>query len=192
MIWFTPYCVIISVVTTALTALFVDKSVPYYPIEISRTATGPTSRWVFSLGLTLSVLTLVLEHPTPKKYTLAIIGVLLLAWVDDEVSRFWHMVGVGLLFVGSVVAISNWKVAWVPLLCGAGIYAARLIIKGLAVIFLEKTTNGLLDWRGVATESIRIMYTGQVKEPMTLRLFEITGVMQWILLWLLYQIIIRN
>lgn len=188
MIVFTPYCILLSVITTALTALFYDKSVPYYPIEISRTATGPTSRWVFSIGLTLSVIALVLEHPTPKRYSLAIAGILLLAWVDDVVSRFWHMAGVVLLFIGSVLIV-DWKTAWVPLLCGAGIYAARIIMKGLAVTFLEKTTAGLLDWRGAANESIRIMYTGQVKEPLTLRLFEATGVMQWILLWLLYHIV---
>jgi hypothetical protein len=84
-----------------------------------------------------------------------------------------------------------WFVAWVPLLCGAGIYAARIIMKGLAVTFLEKTTGGVFDLRGAANESIRIMYTGEVKEQLTLRIFEATGVMQWILLWLLYHIVMN-
>lgn len=187
---YAPYCLLASIVSTMLTGTLYDKSVPYFPIEISRTATGPVSRWVFSIGLTCSVITLLLESATPKRYALAVAGILLLAWVDDVVSRFWHMVGVVLLFIGSVTIV-NWNVAWVPLLCGAGIYTARLIMKGMAVVFLEKTTHGILDWRGAANESIRIMYTGQVKESLTLRLFEATGVMQWILLWLLYHIVME-
>jgi len=188
---YTPYCIIVTVITTAITAVFHDKSVPYYPIEISRTATGPISRWIFSIGLTASVLMLLAEHPTPRKYALSVAGILLLAWVDDVTSRFWHMMGVVLLFIGSVIIV-KWSVAWVPLLCGAGIYASRIIIKGLAVTFLEKTTQGLFDWRGATSESIRIMYTGHVKEELTLRLFEVTGVMQWILLWLFYHIVMTQ
>lgn len=142
---------------------------PYFPIEISRTATGPTSRWIFAIGLSLSVLILLFERPFSIGSLILTVGVLLLAWIDDEVSRFWHMV-------------VDWKTAWVPLLCCSGLYAARLIMKATAVVFLEK-----VPLESIATESIRIMYDGQVKEPLTLRIFEATGVMQWILLWLLFH-----
>jgi hypothetical protein len=188
---FASEFLIATVVLTVCVGVFYDKSTPYFPIEISRTATGPTSRWIFSIGLSCSILMLLLENPSPQKYALLCIGLLLLAWVDDVTSRFWHMMGVIILFIGSV-SIVNWKVVWVPLLCGAGIYATRIIMKGLAVTFLEKTTEGIFDWRGAANESIRIMYTGEVKEQLTLRIFEATGVMQWILLWLLYHIVMNK
>lgn len=186
---YAPCCLFISVVSTLFTGAFIDKSAPYFPIEISRTATGPTSRWIFSIGLTASIVTLCFESPNPKKYALLCVGVVLLAWVNDEVSRFWHMMGVFLLFLGSVLAV-DWRVAWSPLLCVAGLWVARILMKAIPVIFLEGTTHGIWDWRGAVDESIRIMYTGEVYHPLTLRLFEAAGVMQWIVLWLLYHIVV--
>ena len=173
-----------SVILTVLTGTLYDKSAPYFPIEISRTATGPTSRWVFALGLSLSVILLLLERPLSFGYVVLASGVLLLAWVDDEISRFWHMVGVALLPLGAFLVV-DWKKAWVPLLCAAGLYGARLVMKATAVVFLERCA-----WQDVASESIRIMYDGKVKEPLTLRVFEATGAMQWIVLWLLYQVVV--
>lgn len=59
-------------------------------------------------------------------------------------------------------------------------------MKATAVVFLERCA-----WQDVASESIRIMYDGKVKEPLTLRVFEATGAMQWIVLWLLYQVVFQ-
>jgi hypothetical protein len=181
-----PYVLLTSIVSTVITGVWYDQSAPYFPIEISRTANGPNSGWVFSIGITLSVITLLFEHPLSLGIGILIVGILLLAWIDDETSHFWHMFGVLLLPIGAFFVV-DWKRAWVPLLCATLMWIGRLFIKSMAVVFLEN-----IAIRDAAVEGIAIMYHGDAKDPFTLVLFKVTGVLQWIVLWILFKIVFKN
>ena len=184
--FYTPYCILVSVISTVICGVFIDKSAPYFPIEISRTATGPISRWVFAIGLTLSVLSLLVETTEPKRYIIIIIGILMLAWVDDVTSHIIHMLGVLLVGIGSFVAVPLQK-TWVVLFCAVALFVFRLGMKCMAVVFIEKTVKGVFDFEGMKIVCMEIMYTGKTRSILTLRLFQAAGIMQWIVLWLVYE-----
>lgn len=187
--FYTPISILISVISTIICGVFIDKSAPYFPIEISRTATGPISRWIFAVGLTVSVLSLLVETTEPKRYIIIILGILMLAWVDDVTSHIIHMLGVLLVGVGSFFAVPLQK-TWVVLFCATALFVFRLGMKCMAVVFIEKTTKGIFDFQGMKEMCMAIMYTGKTKNVLTLRLFQAAGIMQWILLWLIYEAVV--
>lgn len=184
--FYTPWCILSSVISTIICGVWIDKSAPYFPIEISRTATGPISKWVFSIGLTISVLCLLAETKDTKRYIIIIIGILVLAWVDDVTSHVIHMLGVLLVGLGSFYAVPLEK-TWVVLFCATALFVFRLGMKCMAVIFIEKTTKGIFDFQGMKQMCMDIMYTGKTQSVLTLRLFQAAGIMQWIILWLIYE-----
>lgn len=152
MLLYTPWFLLTSVVSTLFCGVLIDKSAPYFPIEISRTATGPVSKWVFSLGLTVSVLSFLIETTEPKRYLLMIIGLLLLAWVDDVTSHVIHMLGVILVAIGAFFAVPIQK-TWVVLFCAVALFVFRLVMKCMAVVFLEKIAFNLWGMKRLAWKS---------------------------------------
>lgn len=181
---------------TALCGTFVDGSVPYYPIEISRTATGSVSWYVFAYGLTAcsGVLWWEIRDKLIQQHVGIIItwiGLLLLAWVDDVTSWSVHMLGAALLGVGTTmhVLLYHQREHLVIVACALFLYAARLVLKTAVVMALELRIP-LSAWSSLATSSemraklittsLSIMYDGNVVNPLTLGVFRTTGVMQWL------------
>lgn len=146
-------CIVICV---WLSALLVDKTVPYFPIEISRTAsTGHFSQLIFKWGIVSLLPTLVYESFfSPAAYAagekkledptlfLVWLGILIAAWIPDRESMVIH--GGGVLIIILAVAIHvfmaeahNLQRNLCVLVCALGIEAARMLIKGFVVWFAE-------------------------------------------------------
>jgi hypothetical protein len=159
-------------------------TLPYWPIEISRTATGQRSRFVFLLGII--VLVVVSGHfpLQTAAQRVAAAGLLLLAAVTDTEHWTMHMVGVA-LFAGACLSTAS-----ASALCGVGIYVARAVIRNLAVLTYEMDVEPRA-WLGAQrAESIAsALLFGQrtFRDARTLRYFRAAGVMQWLALLLLVQ-----
>jgi hypothetical protein len=153
-----------------LIGLYVDESVPYFPIEISRTVTGPVASWVFPLSLSTLAIADIGNH------TLAWFGILLLAWVPDTHSHLVHMLGVGILGIAFLLT-ANWK------LCAA-IWIIRLALKAVAVFVFEEETTSVSS---LISHGKRLMYNGRFRDPRTKYVFQITGILQWIVLCVVWM-----
>lgn len=186
--YYTPLCLALTILATLVAGALVDRSAPYFPIEISRTATGRLSSWVFRLGLTASVASLLLESDDWLRYACSALGVLLLAWIDDETSHTWHMAGVVMLGVGALFSVvTHWsRASAVMLACAAGVWTVRLVMKWAAVAWIEKGGRAPLDFAGIGKTAMHIMYTGHVVDSMTLHIFRVAGVLQWVALAMVY------
>lgn len=198
--WVKLHLLVIVLMVQA-TALFWerDEPLPYFPIEISRTAaTGVLNRWLFllailSLGVTLHLRRLL------ERYRLVWIALLFLAWFDDKHHPLSHQISVGLLFLGLIHALSQDLLPgdeksrlrhaekYAPVIFGAAaIYVARVVMKVLVVLLFELETYGgpLVILERVMT----IMHHGSavcLTPWVTINVFRLCGVMQWLVFGLL-------
>lgn len=168
---YTKLSVLLAVLCTALSGLL-DGSVPYFPIEISRTAAGPLGRIVFPLGTALSFAVSLYELRTLHA---PFLGLFILALVDDHTSWAIHMFGVFLMIVS--IGWDAWRFGklW-PFLLICCIYLGRLVLK-MGVTY----HYGL--FKPAAKASLQIMYTGKAETPAQLLVFKLGGVLQWVFLY---------
>lgn len=170
-------------VTVLLTwiAGYYDESTPYFPIEISRTATGWLSGWVFSVGITASVFVFLYSAPQHPLVYASVSGLLLLAWVDDVSSWKWHMIGVFVMGVCTVLFAFLRRPETIGLVVAAGgLWITRILMKMVVLFFNE---GGFTRER-----AMNIMYTGVVQNNSTLTVFKVAGFLQWIVFGMLMQI----
>ena len=193
---YTKLC-LLAVILATWAAAFRDRSLPYFPIEISRTATGSLSRWVFRLGVLAGSAVMHAEADSFDVY-ITWAGLLLLAWFDDLRHFELHMAGVAVmtLGVGIRAVLFSDTANTVPLfVCAAVIYALRVVIKVATVLVLElkkpldssTMVELLFNAHDCRTKCIdhakRIMYYGEssADAPETTRfIFSICGVLQWL------------
>jgi len=183
------------------TAAFRDRSLPYFPIEISRTATGSLSKNVFRYGVSLCTLAMLYESTTRVDY-IAWAGLLLLAWVDDVTSLQWHQVGVAVMGFGVLLkALLSENISYNILLfiTAAIIYALRLLIKVGVLVVLEfrkplnaDTLLGILwnveNFRDkLLAQAYAIMFKGESRAEhpkASIYLFSLCGVLQWLVFFI--------
>lgn len=210
--WYAKVHAALVVFSVWMCGLFVDKSVPYFPIEISRTGTGPYSSLLFKWGAVSLIASLwmdgmvvmpkwpvMLSSPIPIWLCIVVI-----AWFPDHSHLLIHGAGVAILllcvslnafFVGDIQR--RFPIA----LAALGIEGARLVLKGFVVLFTELdrdiwspltywhvlcNTNGLRD--EIIDQIMNIMFKGTeyaVVPYLTIPMMRVTGVMQWLALYLL-------
>lgn len=142
-------------------ALFVDRKVPYFPIEISRTAaSGPVAHSVFVWGIMSTIVTLLYETyrawRTVSVFQLVFGNpmilwpiVVFIAWFDDTRHFYLHNGAVICMLgmVGTYVFLSEDANLKVPVYVSAislGLVGA--CIKGGAIVYMEMK-EPLYDWR---------------------------------------------
>ena len=171
--YFTKLSLFITGFVTVFFGVWIDQSVPYFPIEISRTATGPYSRVLFPLGAFTSLIVAYFEVKT-KHYLIVFAGFLLLALVNDKQSWSIHMLGVVLMFGGIASKIYHDNTKYMTfglILC---IYMGRIVLK-----ILTLTHYGYR----IFEKAKDIMYTGNADTPAQLLIFKLCGILQWVVLY---------
>jgi hypothetical protein len=131
--------VFVTVVLTQLAALYIDNNVPYFPIEISRTAAGPYASMVFRVGI-LSCGLVIFLLKAMRVDTLALwISLCIIALFDDVYFWWTHMFGVVLMIlVSSFAAYQSGTNALAPLLAAVTVFAGRIVLKILVILLYEK------------------------------------------------------
>jgi hypothetical protein len=176
--------------------------VPYFPIEVSRTAaTTLLNRWLFPAGvLALVPVACLADGATTaqlRRFAPAWLGLLTLAWFDDSQYLLLHMAGVAAMLTGIVYArdhdyihgLARFSVWSLPvrnaaILRGAALYGARVALKVITVAALESSSwwPTAIGWR--ANEIMQ--GTAEAHYPLvTLNVFRLCGVLQWVVFLLL-------
>ena len=169
------FLVPLAVAISVYIGVYIDKSPPYFPIEISRTVTGPISSWAFPALLTI------LAIVSGGANWIAWIGILLLAWIPDTSSHLIHMIGVAIMGISFLIVASLEQIAVISLL-----YGMRLAMKAAAVYQYEHEQHGL---KALIAYGKKRMFDGNFRDARTLLVFQTTGVMQWVILSAMFFIL---
>lgn len=79
------HLLVLVILIQTIALLNTTSALPYFPIEVSRTAEcGELNQWIFPLGVLSLGLTMYLTNYLKAKYSIAWFGLLLLAWFDDK------------------------------------------------------------------------------------------------------------
>ena len=124
-----------TVAAVMYAALFIDKRLPYWPIEISRmAASGPAALSVFRAGVTLLLVTIIYGEGSHLA-TWLWVALMQIAWLDDVTSFAGHMAGV--VQLGLTCAVQAYAVGqpalW-PFCAAAVIFVSRLWLKAYACV----------------------------------------------------------
>jgi hypothetical protein len=194
--------VVAVILATQAVAFFIDPTfntskrerlIPYFPIEISRTAASlPYAANVFKLGVASLAIHLPLFDSTDAQDSLYPIwlGLVIVALFDD--ATYWgaHMLGVLIMAMGFIPLL--FERDRLILFCSAVlIYGIRIILKGIVVACLEFDVSVTqLPWilPSVFRKSLEIMQRGSSHSFVT-DVFRVCGVLQWVSFYLLYRVI---
>jgi hypothetical protein len=178
--------VFVTVVLTQLTALYADDHIPYFPIEVSRTAAGPYASMVFRAGI-LSCVLVMFFFKALRLDTFALwVSLCIIALFDDV--HFWleHMLGVVLMMlVAAFAAYKSGTNALAPLLAAMCVYAGRIVLKVLVILLFEKlpTWSNWVDFPGIILARHQdIMYRGAracTNPDAVMPVVKFCGVLQW-------------
>jgi hypothetical protein len=128
-----------TVLVTQALALYEGK-VPYFPIEISRTAaSSPMAMRSLTTGFATLLITLVYTH-TLNAVTLTMWGgLMIVALVPDTFSWALHMLGVAIVLVAACVHVYHRRdMALLPtLVCVGTVYGIRLVLKAGVMLALD-------------------------------------------------------
>lgn len=176
---------------------WIDQSAPYFPIEISRTATGRIGKYYFPAGFFVVGYFLWIESICCKPRWLKLsptVGVVIAAIVHDEYHWQIHLLGVFLMYVAIAanVIYSNLAKDWILLILATLMVQMSAFLKTVAV--LEEPFNwrcwkrSILDERDAFVDQcMRINYKGEGTKAQ-LVVYKVTGVCQWVALCLLINI----
>jgi len=163
-----------------------DGAVPYFPIEISRiAASGRYGHY----GLCIGTFLLCPIIQGRANGWVAWVGLLILTAIDDKTS--W------ILYMGACYA--HWyplgnkssRAKLIAFTCIGAVYMLRMIIRVIVVALLEADDTTELTLKWVAQKNMSIMFTGKCRYPeVTLLVFKVSGVLQWVCFWAMIQLII--
>jgi hypothetical protein len=188
--------ILITILLTQIVALLSnDSTLPYFPIEISRTvASSFWSKTVFTIGI------LSLSFYLSETLSLFPLwsGLCIVAIFDDFHYWYLHMFGALSLFPGALfhVLIKNGTIPQLKMAtfaCAVSIYVLRLVLKFIIIFVVELDISvfQMMDisyWELVISRAKYIMYNGSTNK-VTLAVFRVAGVMQWLVFYLLYHCI---
>ena len=210
----TKMTMLVTVVATVFWGVWMDRSAPYFPIEISRTATGPISANVLRGGVGVGTVVLAYEWMAlagrPWMVWVPWSGIVLLAVFDDASAWGLHMLGVAIMGAGGVMLVMcrDKEVSRRDrmLVAGAGLaYVLRIVSKGVGLIVLDREVSG--GWDRVVSRivddplsavavleelkarGLEIMFHGldasPPPSPLLLSVFQAGGLFQWLAFFLL-------
>lgn len=181
----------LTVVCVQVAALFVDRNVPYWPIEISRmAASGPMALQAFRIGtLTLGAAMAMDGTWTEPVLLLLWLAMFIIAWVDDVTSQTGHMFGVALLGASACWQTSLRGREAVPIFVIASVvFVARLVLKASTVWWNEVGGRNLplfhlllpKTWFRIASHAKALMFGERAfKSVWTHTAFATAGALQW-------------
>lgn len=180
--WVKIHCLIVICATT-LVSLFIDATLPFFPIEISRIASsGKCSQQIFKWGITSIFVTIIFtlfvqtqnqQQPTSQPYGWLVccvwLGTMIAAWFTDKQYFAIHTFGV-LLIVASVFAqVYTSKERLAILLLALFIQGLGICIKGYVIWFVEfgngyaynpiSYVDAILSAPQIVQHTMQIMFT---------------------------------
>jgi len=187
---------LVTVLATQACALY-EGAVPYFPIEISRTAaSSPMAMRALAIGFVTLGITLWRTQTLDVITGTMWLGLVVVAAVPDTLNWVLHMAGVAVVFAAAVVhAHRSRNIALVPpLVCAVTVYALRIVLKvGVMLAFDPKVRLGL--GRGIVplaklgfarTLDVMMLGPGAYGEdaatlwPVIAPIFKVCGVLQWV------------
>ena len=210
----TKMTMLVTIVATVCCGVWVDESAPYFPIEISRTATGPISANVLRGGVGVGTVVLACECMAMAGSSWMVwvpwSGIVMLAVFDDASAWGLHMLGVAIMGVGAVVMVMcrdrGVSGRDKMLVAGAGMaYVVRIVSKGVGLIVLDRDVSGggehvvgriMADpaaavgvLEALKVRGLEIMFHGldasPPPSPLLLSVFQAGGLFQWLAFFLL-------
>jgi hypothetical protein len=198
--------ILATVLATQATALL-KGSAPYFPIEISLTASsGPEASIVFALGLASTLVTVYLAKAV-NWFTLAVCAGLVLVAVPDTgrpLALVVHLGGVAVVWVSAMArlyVLRDWTSLPVAI-AAVGVFAVRLVFKVCVLLAYDpavrasiRTPVWLIPFDGplralVMQRAIDIMHRGaaafgkspeqQLAWQAIAPVFKVCGVLQWV------------
>ena len=189
--WFAALYIFFVVVCVQAAALFVDKAVPYWPIEVSRmAASGRCALASFRIGALAMAVPITLDRAWSGPVAVLYTALVIIALVDDVWSPAGHMAGVALLGAASVWQTYLRGFDAVPIFAAAGVvFCARLVAKAATVWWCEMSGTDkkqrpqlmrLSTWQEIATHALQLMFgKRQFHSQWTKLAFRAGGVLQW-------------
>lgn len=186
----------IGILLVQLVSLFVDRNVPYFPIEISRTAASFHASWTLVFVVSLVPLILAKWHWHNLDYTkyMAIVAVNGIAWFDDVKYYEIHMISVILLLTSGILAFGlnrHLKQVQNSVPKVLFVFILRIALKIGVVWFLEMQSGLTIPDPSQGAAIIkRINYEGCINclyPKTTLLAFRLAGLLQWVLFYYLYD-----
>jgi len=179
-----------TVIATQVSALTYGK-VPYFPIEVSRTAaSGRIPMGVFRCGILSLIITLLVSNTLDWQTFTVWLSLSLICCADDVNHWFLHMTGVfSLILVAAYSIYERGEAALIPFVVAIMLYLVRLLVKFLVITFYEIWEERSLSMRFLRLNiehHMNIMYEGAkvCKRPdIVIPVFKASGVLQWALLY---------
>jgi hypothetical protein len=184
-----------TVLLTQMSALIWGK-VPYFPIEVSRTAaSGPIPLTIFRTGIVSIIVTLFITKSLSVQTVMVWLALSIICLFDDV--NYWliHMSGLlGLILVSLYSVYARGKSSIAPFLMALTIYGLRNVMKACLIALVEtnpKEFDGIFSrqWlRFQFNRHMAIMYQGEsacLYPEFIMPAFKISAVLQWVLLYAL-------
>ncbi len=180
-------CIVITIQTIALRW----GNIPYFPIEISRTAQASIiNQWIFPIACMLLPLFMMLTQIQEwnSKYAPPLFGLIILAYFDDKTYLTMHQIGAAIMVIGACNAIfysPDWWNRAMLLTCAVALLIVRIVMKVFIVSTVELNSYSV---RAIMMKSIQIMYDGAAvcQYPQyTIPIFQLGGLLQWVVFYLI-------
>jgi hypothetical protein len=210
--WVKLHCLLVLLLTTFI-SLLIDKSLPFFPIEISRIASsGKYAQQVFKWGITSIVFSLMYEVMFASENAtsqpcgwLVWFGVMIAAWFPDKHYFIIHSSGVLLIVLAVLVhVVRKSQESMAVFLLALFIQGLGLAIKGYVVWFIEfgngKAYNplayvdALISAPQIVQHGMELLFAAEqermVHAKLSVPCFQVSGVMQWLALYLMSSVFI--
>lgn len=186
----------ITIILTQLSSILYNE-IPYFPIEISRTAAdgGIITKYIFNIGLTSIIVTLFMTNNVNNETLLLWIGLSIIALFDDK--QYWILHNVGVLIMFLIAIFNAYKMGGksvLLVLMALAVNAIRIGFRTLAILYFEMNL-GLMDLYhhpktiyDVFNLGKSIMYRGHYvcsNPSVTIPIFKVSGVLQWVSFYIL-------
>lgn len=103
----SKFYVLLLIICTIITSILIDKNLPYFPIEISRTGATGFANFIFSWGTIPLLFTTYLENGYSTRLTLMLVSLIIITFNDDYKYLIRHQIGVLILFLSFLYNIMS-------------------------------------------------------------------------------------
>lgn len=183
-----------TVVATQVVALY-DGAVPYFPIEISRTAaSSANANRALATGFATLIVTM-LYTKTLDAVTFAMwLGLMIVALVPDTRNWSLHMLGVAIVFAAALAHVYRHRdVSLVPpVLCAGVVYLIRLVLKAVVMLMADAKVRAAVSqsWSALFAAMFERTMDVMMRGPLAYNddntwamvgpVFKVCGVLQWV------------
>jgi hypothetical protein len=197
MLFFSKIHTLVTIVLTMGTSVWLDQSAPYFPIEISRTATGHLSQPLFVFGMATLPVSLYADNAIAFSLPFSAIyvwmGIMGVACFSDTHYLIIHTMGVlwiTIMVIGHTLWYGDIQQRLGVLACACLLEGVRGLIKACIIMWAEldwcwyswKTYYHLLMYRSKRAEVLNriltVMHFADGTEY-TMFVMKVTAILQW-------------